>query len=464
MQSAVESISDIKRKVNITVPANELKVAYGKKLNDVAKEATDDGFRPGKVPLAVIKKRYGSSIQAKVVDEIVRKSFDQVCVEKKIEVAGIQNVNVTKNTIGEDLEFSVEVEVYPEITFADSDFADITVEKNTVSITDADVDSQLEKLLKGNATWQTAKNATAKTGDKVVIDFQGTCDGKDIDGGTAEDFEIELGSKHLISGFEDGIAGHKVGDAFELNLQFPADYHEKAYAGKPAIFKVTLKEIKHPTLPAIDAEFCKKFGVLPSKDDHVHTADCNHSHDDAEIVEDANTDYAGLFKSKIKESLEKELKNKTAVAHKTAVLKALKDKKPISVPQSAVEAEISSLISQQQERYKKYMGNKNANLQLDRSKFAEGAQDNVHISLLVLAFIKQNDIKTSRDIIKNKLAELMGTESVSDDVVDWYYNDQRRVQEVQALALEDLVIDAISKKITIVEKPLSYTQFIEKNI
>ncbi len=462
MQSAVESISDLKRKVNITVPANELAVAYGKKVSDVARRAKIDGFRPGKVPLNYVEKHYGPGIQAEVVDEIVRKSFDKVCIEKKIEVAGINNIDVTKNQIGQDLEFSVDVEVYPEITFADSDFSSITVEKDIVNVTDADVDSQLQKLRQGNATWTNAENATAKKGDKVVIDFKGQSEGKEIDGGTAEDFEIEIGSKHLIEGFEDGIVGHTVGDQFDLNLQFPVDYHETTYAGKPAVFNVTLKQIKHATLPEVDADFCKKFGVLPDQDDHVHTADCDHSHDE-KVVESEHTDYVALFKSKLKESLEKELKNKLAVAYKSAVLKALKENKAISVPQSAVESEITSLVNQQQERYKKYMGNKNASLKLDRSKFAQSAQDNVHISLLVLAFIKQNDIKTTREIIKAKLGELMGTNTVSEDVLNWYYSDQRRIQEVQALALEDLVIEAISKKITIVEKSMNYNQFVEKN-
>lgn len=460
MQSVVEAISDLKRKINITVPATELSNAYGKKVNEVALTAKVDGFRPGKFPKSRVETMYGPSIKADVVDEIVRKSFDKVCVEKKIEVAGIDNVDVTKSEIGQDLEFSVNIEVYPEITFADSDFANITVDKNVVTVSDNDVETQLEKLLKGNATWENADSSTvAKNGDKVVLDFVGTSQGKEIDGGTAKDFEVEIGSKHLINGFEDGIIGHKAGDEFELNLKFPDDYHENEYAGKEAIFKVTLKQVKHATLPAVDEEFCKKFGVLPAHN-HVHDEHCSHAHDE---VSNADEDYPSLFKAKLKESLEKELKNKLAISYKNAVLKALKEHKSISIPQSAIDAEINSLIKQQNERYRRYTGNKNANLELDRAKFAEAAQSNVHASLLVMAFIKQNDIKTSREIIKAKLTDLMGMDNISDEILDWYYSDQRRISEVQALALEDLVIDAITQKINVVEKPLSYSQFVEKN-
>src|SRR5207248_2928780 len=161
--------------------------------------------------------------------------------------------------IGKDLEFTVNIEVYPEITFTDSDFADITVEKNIVSVTDKDVDTQLEKLLKSNAVWEVApSNTIAKLGDKVIIDFTGKSNGQDIQAGSAQDFELELGSKHLIPGFEEGIVGHKAGDEFELNLQFPKDYHEAEYADKPVIFKVIVKHVKHPVLPEIDEAFCKK--------------------------------------------------------------------------------------------------------------------------------------------------------------------------------------------------------------
>lgn len=478
MHSAVEKVSDLELKINISVPANELQSAYGKKVNDVARTAKVSGFRPGKVPVSYIKKCYGPSIEAEVVDEIVRKSFDQVCNEKQIAVAGIDNVDVTQREIGKDLEFTVRIEVYPEILFNNDDFANIKVEKNIVKVSDQDVDQALEKLLKANANWEsTASDTKAKLGDKVVIDFKGEQNGKEIDDAGSEDFELELGSNHLIPGFEEGIVGHKAGDEFELKLKFPDDYHVVDFAATDVLFKISLKAVKHPVIPEIDKSFCQRFGVLSSNNNHephvhtdncqhdhephVHTADCQHdqSHDQSEDNLDNDLDFTALFKAKLKESLEKEAENRAKIDFKNNILTSLRNHKAISIPKSAIEAETNSLIKQQQERYKKQIGSIKG-LRFDRDKFAEQAKNNVHTSLLVLAFIKQNNIKTNRDIVKSKLCEMIGVDAstISDELLDWYYSDAKRLDEINAMALEDMVIAELENRFNITEKTVSYSE------
>lgn len=463
MQFSIQSVSDLKLNINISVPANELVSAYDKKVNAVAKQAKIDGFRPGKVPVAYIKKNYGPGIEAEVIESIVRNSFDSFCVEKKLEVAAVENVNVTQKELGKDLEFTVSVEVYPEISFADEDFIKTSVDKKIAEVKDQDVENYLQKFLKSQATWKDADVATiAKIGDKVVIDFKGEIDNKNIDAASAEDFELELGSNHLIPGFEDGIVGHKTNDEFKLNLTFPSDYHEAEYAGKPVVFTVTLKTVKHATLPEIDTDFCRRFGVHVHDEncdhehehthEHVHGENCTHDHKTSENEMDPKE----LFRAKVKETIIKELNNKINADFKVNVLKSLRESKPLNVPQSAVDAEINAMIKQRQEYYKKYTGSNSINF--DKEKLAEEARERVHTSLLVLAFIKQNELKVNRDSIRAKLADLIGLENVSEEILDLYSGDKRNMQEISALALEDLVVQKLSEKFSIVESNVSYDE------
>lgn len=445
MQSAVESVSDLGLKINISVPANELEVAFGNKVNQVAQTAKVDGFRKGKVPVSYVKKIYGKSIQSEVVDELVRNSFNKVCQEKEIAVAGVEKVDVIQQELGKDLEFCINVETYPVIKFEDSDFSNIEVEKLEVTVSDSDVKDAIEKLRKSHADWQSAAgNAKAKMGDKVVIDFSAKKDGEDLESGSATDFDLELGSKHLIPGFEEGVVGHKAGDEFVLDLTFPEDYHAEELAAKEVKFTVTLKDIKRPVLPEINEEFCAKFGIAqPAAEDGE--------------AKDLET----LLNEKVKESLEAEAKQQVESRYKNDLFNALRENKEIAVPNSLVEAEISDIIHHQLERYRSYVGNKNATLDLDREGFREQAQKNVHLRLLVRSYIQENGIKVDREMIKTKLSEAMGGHEISEDLLNWYYSEPQRLNQIEALAIEDLVTKSLETKVKVKIKKQNFKDLVE---
>ena len=486
MKSAVETVSDIEIKINVVVPANELQDAYSNKISEVSKTANVTGFRKGKVPANYIKKIYGQSIENDVVDELVRKSFNEVCNEHKINVVGIENVDISQRELGKDLEFAIKVETYPQVEFNESDFAKIKIEKFTTTITEADVDSTIEKLRKSHATWETQSESTkAKMGDKVIIDFTAEQDGEKLEGGSADNFDLELGSKHLIPGFEEGVVGHKAGDTFVLDLVFPEDYHAVEQAGKKTKFTVTLKEVKHPLLPEINEEFCAKFGIsLNGQEDahhHHHDGECNHDHDhsahdhhhgeecDHEHHHDENCDHDAepkniqeTLRAKIKESLEAEVKNHIDSKYKNSIFDSLCEIKSVNIPKSLVEAEISDLIENQQARYRNYTGKKNAKLDLDRESFRQQAEKNTHLRLLVRGFIEQNNIKADREVVKTKLSEAMGGHEISEDLLNWYYSDAKRLSQIESLALEDLVTKKIEEKIKVTEKAVNFNDLMEQ--
>lgn len=460
MQSAVETISNLELKINISVPADKLQSAYSQKVKEISKTAKIDGFRAGKVPAAYITKVYGPGIQSEVVDDLVRHSFNEVCHEKKIAVAGIEKVDVKQQELGKDLEFSISVEVYPEVNFEESDFSKMTVEKYSVKIGDTDVTEAIEKLRKAHATWEDAgKTVKAKMGDQVIIDFSAVQDGKDLDGGSAEDFDLELGSNHLIPGFEEGVVGHKVDDEFVLDLEFPKDYHVDEQAGKKASFTIKLKAIKHAKLPELDEAFCAKFGISLNKEESSASDESNEAEKPAEKVDVKELEK--LLRVKVKESLESEAKHQVESKYKNEMFDALRSIKALETPKSLVESEITDLINQQQDRYRQYVGDKNAKLELDREKFRKQATKNIHLRLLVRGFIEQNNITADKETVKSKLSEVMGGHEISDDLLNWYYSDPKRLQQIESLALEEVVTQKLAEKAKITEKEISFKELME---
>lgn len=468
MQSAVETISDLSLKINITVPADKVKSAYDKRLNEIAKSAKVDGFRPGKVPVKYVKNMYGASVESEIVDDIVRNSFNEVCTEKNIAVAGIEKVDVNQNELGKDLEFSISVETFPKVEFTDSDFADAKVDKFSVKVTAKDVDESIEKLRKSHATWEVCgPNTKAKMGEKVKIDFTAVQDGEDLESGSANDFELELGSKYLIPGFEEGIVGHKVNDEFKLDLTFPEDYHAKEQAGKKATFTVTLKEIQKAVMPELNEEFLEKFGVTAESlakvddNDSKEAKDSNEESKDEKPVAKADLkDLVKEFKSKIKESLENEVKHQVDAKFKNAIFDALRSAKEINIPKTVVESEITDIIKQREEQYRQQTGDKNAKLNLNRDTFKEQAEKNVHLRLLVRGFIEQFDIKTDKEQVRAKLKEVMGGHDISDDILNWYYSEPQRLQQIEAVALEDVVTKKLEEKFAVTEKEVSFEELM----
>ncbi len=458
MQSAVETTSDLGLKINISVPANELQDAYSKKLKEVAKIAEIKGFRPGKVPESYVRKIYGKSIEGEVVDSLVKSSFELVCKEHNIIVAGIEKVDVDEPVIGNDLKFSISLETFPKVEYSDSDFSNAKVEKMRVTVTSKDVDAAIEKLKKSHADWEKIEESDkAKMGDKVVIDFTAIQDGKELESGSAEDFELELGSNYLIPGFEEGVVGHRVNDEFKLSLKFPDDYHATEHAGKEAVFTVKLKEISRAKLPEVNEEFISIFGITANDGEDL----LPETKDETEKKPVDLEKLVVKFKEKIKESLESEVKNQVDTRFKNSLFDALCDCKKINVPKSLIEEEITDIINHQQDRYRQQVGDKNAKLNFKRDKFKEQASKNVHIRLLVRAFIDQFGIKADREQVKTKLSSVMGGHEISDDLLNWYYTEPQRLHQIEALTLEDMVIQKLSETIAITEKDVSFDDLMK---
>ncbi|HRH92409.1 MAG TPA: trigger factor, partial [Agitococcus sp.] len=376
MQVSVENVSGLERRVKIAVPADQVEQAVNKKINQAARTIKMDGFRVGKVPLNVIKKRYGASIRAEALDDIIRDAYVSAIQQSELKVAGFPNIEPISFAEGKDVEFAAVVEVYPEITLAD--FAALEVQRPTSEVTDADVDTMIANLRRQRAKWEESAEAAADQ-DRLTIDFEGSVNGEVFEGGTAQDFAIVIGSKRMIPGFAEQLVGSKAGEEKIITVTFPADYQAENLAGKEAQFKINVKKVVKPTLPELDATFLEAFGI-----------------------KDGNVDQ---FRADVRKNMERELRNGVRAKVKASVFDALVKANAIELPKALVAEE----INRQRQQAIQQFGGKNAQIKpemLPDELFKEQSQRSVALGLIISEIIRANEITVDAERVRALVDEV----------------------------------------------------------
>merc|ERR1712137_1093954 len=376
MQVSVETTQGLERRLTITVPAESVDNAVKSRLQQLAKTQRINGFRPGKVPVSVIKKRYGQAVRQEVAGDVMQQNFYQAIVQEKINPAGMPLFELTKDQDGEDLEFVAKFEVYPEVEVKGVD--DIEIEKTVVEIADEDLDNMLETLQKQHGEWKEVKRKARKD-DRMVVDFVGTIDGEEFDGGKAEDFTLELGKDRMIPGFEKPLVGAKKGEEVIVDVTFPEDYHAEALKGKEAQFTVNVKKVEGLTLPKVDEEFAKLFGI-----------------------EDGDVE---ALKAEVRKNMERELGQTLKTQLKEEVIAKLLEKNELDLPAALVDQEVNALREQAKQRFSQQGGGQNLS-DPPADLFKDNAQRRVSIGLLLGEIIKQNDLKADQEKV-DSLIETM---------------------------------------------------------
>lgn len=430
MQVSVENISGLERRLKIAVPADQVEKAVDKKINQTARTIKIDGFRVGKVPVNVVKKRYGASIRAEALDDIIREAYIGALQQTELKIAGFPSIEPINFDEGKDIEFAAVVEVYPEVTIAD--FAALSVERPTSEVTDADIDTMITNLRRQRATWEESTEAAADQ-DRLTIDFAGSIDGEAFDGGTAQDFNIVLGSKRMIAGFEEQLVGVKAGDELTINVTFPADYQAENLAGKDAQFKINVKKVVKPVLPELNAEFLTAFGV---KDGDVEQ-----------------------FRADVRKNMERELRNAIRSKVKASVFEALVSANSLEVPKALVAEE----ITRQREQALKQFGGASAQIKpemLPDDLFVDNAKRSVALGLLVSAIIEKNEVKVDADRVRTLVDEVAQSYEEPEQVVQWYYGNKEQMAQVQSAVLEDQVVDLILAAAQLSDKAVGYEELL----
>ncbi|RGP56886.1 trigger factor [Pseudomonas abyssi] len=429
MQVSVETTSGLERRMTVGIPADRIENEVNKRLQQTAKRARVDGFRPGKVPMSVIRKRFGASAHQEVIGEVIQSSFYEAVMQEKLNPAGAPSVEPKSMEEGKDFEYIATFEVYPEVTLAG--FEGISVERPESEVTDADVDTMLETLRKQNTRFEAVERA-AENGDQVTIDFVGKIDGEAFQGGTANGTNLVLGSGRMIPGFEEGLVGAKAGESLTLNVTFPEDYQNLDLAGKAAEFETTVQEIAAPALPELDDEFFAQFGVTEGGLDG--------------------------FRAEVRKNMERELRQAIKTKVKAQVMDGLLESNTVEVPKALISSEIDRLREQAVQQFGG--GNFNAS-QLPAELFEEQAKRRVSLGLIVAEVVKQNDIKPDNDRVRAMVEELASAYQEPEQVVNWYYQNEQQLGEIQSVVLEEQVVDTVLQKAQVTDKKVAYEEAVK---
>lgn len=429
MSISIETTQGLERRVTITVAADKIEAAYRQELKNVAKNARIDGFRKGKVPHSILEQRYGASVRNDVLSNNMQRAFFDVIISEKVNIAGRPTFTPENYEIGKDFTFSATFEVYPEVEL--KGLENIKVEKPVVEILDADLDKMIEVLRKQQATFVESAEA-AKTDDRVTIDFVGSIDGEEFEGGKASDFPLVMGQGQMIPGFEDGIVGHKAGETFDIMVTFPEDYQAENLKGKEAKFAITLKKVEVMELPEINDEFVQRFGATKTLTD---------------------------LRNEIKRNMERELKNAVTSKVKTQVIDGLLAENEIEVPASAVEEEIEVLRKQAAQQFG---GKPEMAAQLPAELFTEQAKRRVQVGLLFSTVISSNEIKVDEDKVKEMIADLASAYEDPKEVIEYYSSNKQLTDNLRNAVLEEQAVEAVLAKAQVEEKKQSFDEVMNK--
>lgn len=428
MQVSVESTSALERRMTIGVPAERIETEVTKRLQQTARRAKVPGFRPGKVPMNVIRQRYEDSARQEALGDLIQATFYEAIVEQKLNPAGAPAVEPKVFEKGKDLEYVATFEVFPEIQLAG--FDGIAVERLQADVGDADVDNMLEILRKQNTRFEAVERA-AEDGDQLNIDFVGKVDGEVFAGGSAKGTQLVLGSGRMIPGFEDALVGVKAGEEHVINPTFPEDYQNLDLAGKAAEFTVTVNSVSAPQLPELNDDFFALFGVKEGGLDG--------------------------FRAEVRKNMERELRQAIKSKIKNQVMEGLLGANPVEVPKALIGNEVNRLRVQ---AVQQFGGNIKPD-QLPAELFEEQAKRRVVLGLIVAEVVKQSELKADEARVRELIEEMASAYQEPEQVVAWYYKNDQQLNEVRSVVLEEQVVDTVLQKASVTDKAVSYEEAVK---
>ncbi len=428
MQVSVESTSALERRMSITVPAERIETQVNKRLQQTAQKAKIPGFRPGKVPMSVIRQRFEADARQEAVGDVIQSSFYEAVAEQKLAPAGQPSVEPKVLEKGKDLEFVATFEVFPEIKV--SGLEGIAIERQQAEVADSDVDNMLDILRKQNTRFEAVERAAEKD-DQLNIDFVGKIDGEAFAGGSATGTQLVLGSGRMIPGFEDALIGAKAGEERVINPTFPEDYQNLDLAGKTAEFTVKVNSVSAPQLPELNDEFFALFGIKEG----------------------------GLegFRAEVRKNMERELRQAIKSKVKNQVMEGLLAANPVEVPKALIASEVNNLRVQ---AVQQFGGNIKPD-QLPAELFEEQAKRRVSLGLIVAEVVKQFELKPDDARVRELIQEMASAYQEPEQVVAWYYKNDQQLNEVRSVVLEEQVVDTVLQKANVTDKSVSYEEAVK---
>lgn len=427
MQATLETLEGLERKLKIVVPAERLEQGVEEKLREAASQARLNGFRPGKVPMREIRRRFGEGIRQEVGGELMNESFLAAVQENAVEPAGSPSIGDVTLAAGADLEFTASFEVFPELNPAG--FEAIRIERPSAAVEESDIEQMIQSLREQRTVYEPVERA-AEAGDKLNIDFRGLIDGEAFEGGSAEGADIEIGSGSMIPGFEDGLIGQSAGATPSLNLTFPDTYHVDDLQGKAVTFEITVNAVTAPELPELTDEFFTEFGVSEGGE--------------------------AAFREEVRGNMGKELEGAIRNRVKQQVMDGLEETNEVDVPRALINSEIDHMRADMAQRF-------GGNQQIDPSvlpaeMFEPQAKKRVTLGLIVKAIVEKAELSVDDEAVREHVEEMASSYENPEAIVNFYYQNSEQMSQIENMVLEQQVVDHVLAAATVEDVSMSYTE------
>lgn len=435
MAVTVETLDKLERKITLELSLEQINQEVQNRLKRMQRQVKLDGFRPGKVPLSVVQKRYGGSVHYEVMNDQLGQAFQSAAQEAQLRIAGTPSISEKEGAPEGAVAFEAVFEVYPEVKIGDLSAA--TIEKFSATVDEAAIERTLEILRKQRRSFVArAADEPAQEGDQVRIDFEGKIDGEPFEGGKAEGFQFVLGEGQMLKEFEEAVRGMRVGESKTFPLNFPAEYHGKDVAGKQADFLVTLQQLDAAQLPAVDDELASSLGVAGGSVD--------------------------ALRADIRKNLEREVKFRLQMRNKTAVMDALVAQSELDVPKSSVAAEVERLIEGARANLKERGVQGTDQAPIPAELFQAQAERRVRLGLVVAELVNANRLQATPEQVDAHIQELASSYESPADVVRWYQSDRQRLAEIEALVLENNVTEFVLARAQVSDKAIAFDELMGK--
>jgi trigger factor len=427
MAATLETTGGLERRLNITVPMADINSEVESRLKRLARNVKMAGFRPGKVPLKVVAQQYGDQVKREVLGDVLEKSFGEAVREQNLKVAGMPRFEPRTGLDAPDqFEASATFEIYPEVTLGD--LSQSAVKRPVVAVGEADVDKTLDIMRKQRATYEPVTRAAA-AGDQVLMDYRGTIDGQEFQGGAAQGAPVVVGEGRLLPDFEKNLVGAAAGESRKFELRFPDDYGAKEVAGKTAVFEVTIRQVVEQKLPPVDADFARALGV-------------------------ADGDVAKM-RAEVRANLEREVKARVKAKVKDQAMQGLVDTAKLEVPKSLVQMEIERL-AQGARQDLEARGVKVGSAPLPPDLFEAQAARRVTLGLILAEVVKAHGLQARPEQVRAVVEEQAQTYERPDEVVKWFYQSPDRLRDIEAMVVEDNVVDWVLKSAKVEDVPTAF--------
>lgn len=432
MEATTAQANELERRIDLSIAIADVEKEMEPRLKRMGRNMKMPGFRPGKVPFAMVKQQYGDQARHEVLSEQLDRAFGEAVTAQKLHVAGYPRLEPKAGESTTHMEFTAIFEVYPE--FVPGDLSTAEIERPTLEVGAAEIEKTLDILRKQRVRYDNAERGAAKE-DRVVIDFTGKKDGVAFQGGSASDYPFVLGQGMMLPDFENAVEGAKAGESKTFDLTFPEDYHAKDLAGQTVQFEITVKQVQAPRLPEVDADFAKMMGV-------------------------ADGDVAKM-RAEIEANLKREVKRRIEAKLKDQVMEALLKANPIAIPSSLVDMEIQRLMQAARQDMEQ-RGMKVKDMPLQPEWFADQAKRRVTLGLILAEVVKTESLQAKPEQVRAMVEDMAASYEQPEEVIRWYYAQPQRLSDVEGVAIENNVVEWVLGKAKVSEKAVAFDELMNQ--